>query len=166
MTWIFATVAILGIVIDQLSKYMATRFLLPVGDVALWKDVFHLHYAMNTGAAFGIMPGQRWFFYAFTVIGVGVMLFLFIRNRKKTGFLFTLASALIVGGAIGNLIDRVRLGYVVDFFYFKLINFAIFNVADTCVVIGTILLAIYLVFLYDRKPEVVAEQPQQDPQKE
>ncbi len=135
------------IVIDQLSKYYAEMLLYGKESYKLINGVFHLTYARNTGAAFSIFRGNQIFLKSITII---VMLFLvfylFRLTRKKGQILFKISLAFILAGGIGNLIDRIRLDYVIDFFNFTLIHFAIFNVADSFVVVGTILLGYLLLF--------------------
>ena len=142
--------AALVIVLDQITKYWAQNALQVVGDIPLWEGVFHLHYARNTGAAFSFLSGNNIFF---CVVAGAAMLFLLVfivLRAKKLHPALLLCLGLILGGGIGNLIDRIQYGYVVDFLYFRLINFAIFNVADMALVVGSILLALYIIFFYDR----------------
>ena len=105
-----------------------------------------LTYLENDGAIFGSMSGQRWFLIGFTslVLIIGfVVLFKYMKRSK----VLSLAITLFIAGGIGNLIDRVRLSYVVDMFEFKFMNFAIFNVADICVTLAFVLLVIYALFI-------------------
>ena len=131
--------------IDQLIKYWASTQLVNVPTIPIIKDVFHLTYAENTGAAFSSFAGQKWLLVGVTSIML-VIILVFMIKRVITSPLAIVAETLILGGGIGNLIDRVFLGYVVDYLDFRLINFAIFNFADSCVVVGTILFMIYLLF--------------------
>jgi signal peptidase II len=107
--------------------------------------VFHFTYVENRGAAFGILQNQRWFFISITMIVMLVIVY-YMYTHSNGSLLLTIALSMILGGAIGNFIDRVRLGYVVDMFHFTLIDYPVFNVADSFVVIGTILLAYYILF--------------------
>jgi len=148
ITFIIAAIAV---ALDQFSKYLAVSYLKPISDIPLWEGVFHLHYAENTGAAFSMMQGQILLFVLFTIITVGTITGIVIYYRvrqQKLHWTPVICMGMIMGGAIGNFIDRVSLGYVIDFFYFKLINFAIFNVADSCIVVGAVLLSVYLLFFY------------------
>lgn len=129
---------------DQLTKYIAVMFLRPVETVPIIKDVLHLTYSENPGAAFGILKNDRWVFMTVSTIAIAAMLFILIKFKPKDK-LECLALSLIVGGGIGNMIDRLILGYVIDFVDFRLINFAIFNVADSCVCVGAGLLVLYAV---------------------
>lgn len=138
------------VVLDQVTKYLAKTYLKSMGSVPLIQNVFHFTYVENRGAAFGILQNQRWFFIALTVV-VSVVIAYYLFARKQESVVFTIALSMILGGAIGNLIDRLRLGYVVDMLHFILIDYPVFNVADSCVVIGTILLAYHVLFIANKK---------------
>lgn len=127
--------------IDQWAKYLATHFLKGQEDILLWPQVFHLSYVENRGAAFGMLQDRQWFFVIITLIVlIGVCFYWKQIPQNASGKWMKGALILIIGGAIGNLIDRVLLGYVVDFFYFVLIDFPVFNIADIGVVVGVCLL--------------------------
>jgi len=138
--------------IDQLIKLWAQDVLSKAGTIPLIEGVLHLTYAENRGAAFNILQNQRWLLVGVTFV---VLLFLVLLIIKKSfpDIMATLALSLIVGGGFGNLIDRFFRHYVIDYVDFRLINFAIFNFADTCVVCGTILLLIYLLFIHKQEPK-------------
>jgi signal peptidase II len=139
------------ILLDQGTKYMAQTFIriLPDQTIPVIKDVFHFTYAENRGAAFSILQNQRWLFIAVTIIAV-IFIIYYLLKHPKENIILKISLSLILAGAIGNLIDRILHGYVVDFFDFRLINFAVFNVADSAVVIGSILLGYYLMFISDK----------------
>lgn len=140
---------IAGIVLDQYTKLLAVQNLKDQNPFIIIKNVFQLQYLENRGAAFGVLQNQRTFFIFSFIIIVAAVLYLYIKLPVTKRFLpLHVCSVLIVSGAFGNLIDRIRLGYVVDFFYFELINFPIFNVADILVVVGTIILAALILFFY------------------
>jgi signal peptidase II len=116
-------------------------------SIPLIKNVFHLTYARNTGAAFSMLAGNQFLLKGVTtVIMIFLVGYLYKVSKEKGQILFKISLAFILGGGIGNLIDRIRLDYVIDYFDFTLINFAIFNVADSFVVVGTILLGYLLIF--------------------
>lgn len=125
------------ILIDQLTKIGAVRVLKDGSDIAIWNNVFHLHYIENTGAAFGMLGGRQLFLIIVTLIIMIVMCW-YYRKLPYTfwGKWARVSFVMIISGAIGNLIDRAFLGYVRDFLYFKLIDFPVFNVADILVVVG------------------------------
>jgi signal peptidase II len=132
---------------DQISKYYAQTLLQGRPSIPLIQDVFHLTYARNTGAAFSILQGNQIVLKGVTaVIMIFLVVYLYKVSKEKGQILFKISLAFILGGGIGNLIDRIRLDYVIDYFDFTLINFAIFNVADSFVVVGTILLGYLLIF--------------------
>ncbi|OON97068.1 MAG: signal peptidase II [Epulopiscium sp. Nele67-Bin005] len=135
------------IALDQGIKYWAVNNLQLAGQIKIWPDVFHLAYVENRGAAFGIMQNRQTLFIIITLAVLGGILWQWKQiPDNKSGKAMKIALILIVSGAIGNLIDRIILGYVVDMFYFVLIDFPVFNVADICVVCGTILLMPILIF--------------------
>lgn len=149
---IFFLITALVVLADFLAKRGAIAHLMPINTIPLWDGVFHLTYVENRGAAFGIMQNQRWFFIVLTVAVLAVVLFVCFRYKEKHPLLCT-ALSLLTGGAVGNMIDRIVYGYVVDFFDFRLIDFPVFNIADIFIVIGAGLLAIYFIFFDGNKEE-------------
>lgn len=137
------------LVVDQITKALAVKLLtqLPAYTYPLWQDVFHLTYTENRGAAFGMLQGGRWFFIVATVVVCGGVIWFLYKDRKRMHLLMKISLALILGGALGNFIDRVWLGYVRDMFSAVIFNFAIFNVADMALSIGCGLLFLDLLFL-------------------
>lgn len=141
---------ILITVFDQMVKLAAVRSLMQIGTVPIIRDVFHLTYCENPGAGFGIFAHHTWMLSLFTFAVVATAVGYVIAKRPKNLLLIT-ALTFMNGGAIGNLLDRVRLGYVIDFFDFRLIHFPIFNVADCFVTVGAVLFATYVIFFSDKK---------------
>ncbi len=140
---------ILLIIFDQWTKSLAVAHLMNKEPFVIIDGVFQLRYLENRGAAFGMMQGQQTFFLITGIIAVIVLAYVYFRLPWEKRFLPLRAVALfIAGGAVGNMIDRVSLGYVVDFFYFELIDFPIFNVADIYVTCATIVLALLILFYY------------------
>lgn len=137
------------VALDQISKGLAVRFLKGQDPFVLWEGVFEFRYLENRGAAFGMLEGQRMFF-LLTGVLVLVVVFYVLRHMSKEAryFPLRLIAVGILSGAWGNMIDRLRLSYVVDFFYFKLIDFPIFNVADIYVSVGTAVLVVLVLFYY------------------
>lgn len=130
---------------DQFFKYLASQYLKPVNSKVIIDNIFSLTYIENRGAAFGLFEGNKLLLIWITaIVLIGLVVSVFMDKIKNNVLLFSFI--LIVGGGIGNLIDRIYLGYVVDYLHVTCINFAIFNFADCCVVIGTILLIIYFIF--------------------
>lgn len=143
--------AILGL--DQLTKYFAVVHLQSVRTHPLIEGVFHLTYVENPGAGFGIFADFTWLL-SLCSAAVAVALIGYVLVKKPKHPLILCALTFLTGGAIGNLIDRVRLGYVVDFLDFTWINFPVFNVADCFVTVGAILLAIHIVFFAEDSANV------------
>lgn len=137
------------IIIDQLTKYIAVLNLKDKPAYSLIDGVLEFNYLENKGAAFGMLQNQKIFFVFVAIIFLAIVIFVLIKTplHKKYNILHVLLVA-IAAGAIGNMIDRVRLDYVIDFIYFSLINFPIFNVADIYVTVSTILLIIFILFVY------------------
>lgn len=142
------TIIVLSVILlDLLSKYLTIQLLVPLGrEVVFIPKVLNFAYVENRGAAFGILADKRW---VFMILSVALIIFLIVtvRKLKITHPLFVISVSFIIGGGIGNMIDRVFLGYVVDFIKTTFIDFPVFNIADSTVVVGTILLAIYIVFI-------------------
>jgi len=131
--------AILVIILDQASKWAVAKFMEIGETIPLWEGVFHLTSHRNAGAAFGILQNQRWFFIVITLAVIAGLIFYLRRTRANQPLLST-GLAFILGGAIGNFIDRLFFGKVVDFFHFVLIDFPIFNIADSAITIGVSLI--------------------------
>ena len=137
------------IALDQWTKHLAVLRLKGQSPIVLWDGVFELHYLENRGAAFGILQGQKAVFLVCTLLIL--ILIVFFYNRLPAGkrfFMMRLVAVFLAAGAVGNLIDRMRYSYVVDFLYFKLIDFPVFNVADCYVTVGAVLLAVLILFVY------------------
>jgi len=135
------------VAIDQWSKVFATNNLMGRADITLIDRFLSLTYHTNSGAAFGIFQGGRWAFLAFAAVILIVIAIYYVKlphSRVYSAIRFALI--LTAAGGIGNSIDRLQNGYVVDFIRFDFINFAIFNIADIYVVCGTILLGIVVIF--------------------
>lgn len=129
--------------LDQWFKALAVRYLVPGETTPLIQDVLHLTYLENRGAAFGMMQNQKWLLvWATGIVLLALILLTMADCFKNTLTLFAVCA--VIGGGVGNLIDRIYLGYVVDYIHVKIINFAIFNFADICVVVGTILILLSL----------------------
>ena len=142
--FIWLAIIAVTVFLDQITKYLTIFYLKPIDTLPLIRDVIHLTYVENTGAAFGMMKDSRWVFMVISSVAiVGILVYLFW--KKPTSKLECLSLSFIVGGGIGNMIDRTLLGYVVDMIDFRLINFAVFNVADSFVCVGAGLLILYLI---------------------
>lgn len=134
---------------DQYTKYLAIVELKNQPAIVLWKDVLELQYLENRGSAFGMLQNQKFFilFVGFVFMAV-ILFFLFKLPKTRKYYVTHIALSAIIAGGLGNMIDRVRFDYVVDFISFVLINFPIFNVADCYIVVFTILLFFLFLFYY------------------
>ena len=140
---------LLGVMMDQYTKHLAVAHLKEQKPFVIFKNVFELQYLENKGAAFGLLQNQQFFFIISVVIISIVIIWFYVRVPMDRKFLpLRLCAVFVMTGALGNCIDRISQGFVVDFFYFKLINFPIFNVADIYVTVATFLLAFLLIFYY------------------
>lgn len=135
---------------DQLIKMWAVRVLMPVGTMDFIRfgdlEILGLRYCENTGAAFSSFSGAKWFLIILVSVMLAGLLIFTVRYKYKRP-LFLISSVMIMAGGLGNLIDRVRQGYVVDYLDVKLFNFAVFNFADVCVVLGAACMLIWLFFI-------------------
>ena len=152
-TWKRAVFAVISfailIIFDQWTKALAVAHLMNQEPFVLIPGVFQLHYLENRGAAFGMLQGQRLFFVVIAILVLAAITYIYFKLPWQKHFHYLRAVGIFVAaGAVGNLIDRVSLGYVVDFFYFELINFPIFNVADIYVTCATFVLAFLILFYY------------------
>jgi signal peptidase II len=145
-----ALVLIILVVADQWTKYLAVLNLKGNDSMVLIDGIFELYYLENRGAAFGVLQNQKIFFIMIAIIILAMIVYvLYKMPYHKIYIKLHVALVFIAGGAIGNLIDRLRLNYVVDFFYFKIINFPVFNVADIYVTCAAAALVIMLMFVYN-----------------
>lgn len=146
---IFCIVVIGGIVIlDQAVKFWARSVLkhAPDGTMQFMPGFVMLQYAENTGAAFSMWPGQTWLLGVLSAALSVFILWLLYRYRDVPSLLFRLSLCFIAGGALGNVIDRLTIGYVVDMLEFEFVRFAVFNVADSFVCVGAVMFCIYIIF--------------------
>ena len=140
---------LLLVVLDQFTKVLALQNLKGQEPITIIPDVFQLLYVENRGAAFGILQNKQWVFLIITAIVLAALIWALPRMSRERHFLpLRLCLCFIGAGAVGNMIDRIFRGYVVDFFYFKLIDFPVFNVADIYVTTSAIVLIFLIVFLY------------------
>ena len=139
----FPLAAVMLTLLDQLSKQWIVNHI-PLNAIRKCvPGIFSLTYLRNYGAAFSILQNQQWFFTVITLAVVGAACYYFIKNINGN-FWFLFGLLLIISGGIGNFIDRLRLGYVVDMVHLDFMNFAIFNVADSYLTVGVVILFIAL----------------------
>ena len=143
--WVTFFIIIL-VAVDQILKYVVSANLRYAEDITIIPNLLSLTYVENRGAAFGMFQNQRWFFIIFAAARIAFFVYL-IKYKKFNDKMFIISATLIISGGIGNLIDRLFLGYVVD--YIKLSFFSpICNFADYCITFGTVILIIYVMFFY------------------
>ena len=155
----FGSIAALVVLLDQVSKYWIARQFSLYETLPVLPGFFNLTYLTNTGAAFGLLAGQPafWrhlFFVAIAVTALVIITVLYFRLRQES-FFYELGLGLIAGGALGNLVDRVRLGSVVDFldFYIGSYHWPAFNVADSAITVGVSVFLVYSFFFDGRREE-------------
>lgn len=137
------------VAIDQAVKFWVRQTLMNKNPLIFIPDVFSFQYHENTGAVWGIMSGKAQFLSIFTLIILLFIVFLYLKIPQDRKFkALRIITVFILAGAVGNLIDRIFLGHVVDFIYFELINFPLFNVADSYLTVSCILLFLLAVFYY------------------
>ncbi|MBE6718017.1 MAG: signal peptidase II [Ruminococcaceae bacterium] len=170
MSYLLYSLCIVFVVIfDQITKMLAVKYLMPISSFPLIKDVFHLTYVENRGAAFGILQNHRWVFMVLSTVVMVVIIYVMFKYKRFFHPILMTGLSFTVGGGIGNMIDRTVNGFVVDFFDFTLIDFAVFNLADTfiCIGVGLIFLDILLgksdySFLDDKKQIIDSEKDRND----
>ncbi len=141
--------SILLVALDQWTKYLAVLYLKEKNPIIIIKGVFELSYLENRWAAFGLFQNHRYIFLCTTIIIMAGVLYVYWKIPKNKHFLpLQFIGIGVFSGAIGNMIDRLLHGYVVDFFYFSLIDFPVFNVADVYVTVSVAFLVVFLIFFY------------------
>lgn len=153
---IYLIVGILILGIDVLTKIWARGELMEIGTIPLWEEVFHLTYVENRGIAFGMFGGGRIFFIVITLMVLLLLLWYYRKSEGKTHWL-KCGTSLVVSGALGNLVDRIFRGFVVDFLDFRLIDFPVFNIADIAVCVGAVLLVIHCFISEEKREEESVE---------
>lgn len=144
MPILLVIMAAIIVIIDQWSKYYINTHMLPGMSIPVIDNIFHITYVLNPGAAFGILENQRMFFIIIAVFMLGLTAY-FFKQIPENFRLMRLGLSLLAGGAVGNVIDRVQTGYVVDFFDFRV--WPVFNVADIAIVTGVSCIIYTLVFM-------------------
>lgn len=140
---ILAVIAVIIVGIDQWSKQYIQAQMLPGMSIPVVDGIFHITYVLNPGAAFGILENQRMFFIGIALLMLGLTVY-FFKHIPPTFRLMRFGLSLLAGGAVGNVIDRVQTGYVVDFFDFRI--WPVFNLADIAIVTGVCCVIYTLVF--------------------
>lgn len=148
---VYLIVAAAVISVDQIVKY-AVMNSIEIGETVFHNPILSLTHLHNEGAAWSMLEGKMWFFYIITAVTCAVVVYILAKNLQSSKWL-TIGLSLILGGAIGNFIDRIRLNFVVDMFQVEFFNFPIFNVADMALTVGVGCVFIYI--LLDEKLDKV-----------
>ena len=152
MLWTLLMIAA-AVALDQWTKYLAVTHLQPIDTLPLIENILHLTYLENRGAAFGMLANHRWIFMILSTVSILLLLWWLLKEKPKSLWI-TVAGAMIVGGGIGNMIDRVAYGYVVDFIDVRAIDFYVFNAADSFVCVGCGMILVWTLYM-----EMVAKKP-------
>ena len=144
---IWTAIVVFSVLFDQITKYIVVQELKPIGAHSFIDGLIGFTYVENTGAAFGMMKGFRWGFILLSSVAIVAIVIYLVKCRKKVPPLLGVALAMIVGGGIGNQIDRIANGFVVDFLEFQFMEFAVFNIADCFVTIGALLVILDILFV-------------------
>lgn len=149
-SYLFALLtALAAIFFDQFTKVLAVKNLKNKSSIALIENVFELHYLENRGAAFGMLQNQKLLFIVIGIVILAAVVLCYMKLPHSRRFVpLRICLIFVASGAIGNMIDRIRLDYVIDFLYFELIDFPIFNVADIYVTISAFVLVFLILFYY------------------
>jgi signal peptidase II len=147
-----ALIIAVAVAADQITKYLIMSAMTPQQTIPVVGNILRLTYILNEGASFGLFQGARIFFLIATAVTLVVLVVYMVRARKKQPLWLRVCLSLITAGAAGNFIDRIYIGKVRDFIDISGLGFPwIFNVADSCLVVGSIMLGIYLLFIYKEK---------------
>ena len=143
---IYLAVILVLVMIDRALKVFMTVYLADIPEKSFIKGFMKLTFTKNTGASFGMLRNHTLFLTIITSVFVLVMLYVIV-SKRTTSKLMNTALILITAGGIGNLYDRIVYGYVVDYFEFTFVNYAVFNFADVLINIGAVILFVYLIFI-------------------
>ena len=146
--------AVLLVAVDQITKYIALTQLKPIGSVTFIDGFMDFTFVENRGAAFGIFSGKTWLLLVISIIICAVLVWAMTKMPKTKEYRkLRVTFVLILSGAVGNIIDSALRGYVVDFFEFTFIKWPVFNMADIYVVVGTIVMAVIIMFFMKDEKE-------------
>lgn len=150
MQVIYLVISFIVLFLDQILKfYIANNFSLGQTKLLI-PGLLSLNYIQNNGAAWNILAGQMWLFYLISIVAIGVCLY-YLFKAKYSSKLFNIGISLVLGGILGNFIDRLHLKYVIDMIQLDFVQFNIFNLADSAITAGIVLIFIYLVFFDKEK---------------
>ncbi|CCI85566.1 lipoprotein signal peptidase A [Lactobacillus pasteurii DSM 23907 = CRBIP 24.76] len=153
MKYIYFLISLIAVGLDQgLKAYIATNY--QIGEVhSIIPGLISFNYLQNNGAAWNILPGQMWLFYIISIVAIVICVY-YILSSKENNALFKWGVALVLGGVIGNFIDRLHLKYVIDMIQLDFVHFNIFNIADSAITIGVGIIFIYLIFIEGKENNV------------
>ncbi len=147
MTYLFMGIfVVIATVLDQLSKLWVVNNIPLYGEIPVLDGIFHLTYTQNTGAAWSMLSGMQWLFLGIFLLFTLGIIWEFSKKRWPFTTFDRWCIAVVYAGGLGNIIDRIRLGYVVDMIEVEFINFPVFNLADCCITCGCIALIVHLMF--------------------
>ena len=144
--WLWVAVIAVSVILDQVTKLIVVKNMELYETAPFIKGIIEFRYIENRGAAWGMFSENRWIFIIISAAAL-IALPMLLYKYRNLHFLFGFSLSLVIGGAAGNMIDRVFAGAVVDFLNFQFIDFPVFNVADICVTVGAALMFIYLIFI-------------------
>ena len=144
--WLWVAVVAASVILDQVTKLIVVKNMELYSSAPFIPGIIEFRYILNRGAAWGMFSENRWVFLVVSAAAL-IALPLLLYRYRHLHFMFGFSLSLIIGGAIGNMIDRVFSGAVVDFLNFPFMDFPVFNVADICVTVGAVLMFIYLIFI-------------------
>lgn len=154
MQLLYLLISLLIVICDQSLKYYVVNLFsspdLINNQVVIIKHIVSLTYVRNYGAAWNILTGQMWLFYLISIFALGACLY-YLFNKKYKKIIFNLGLSFVIGGILGNFIDRLHLKYVIDMIQLDFINFNIFNIADSAISIGIFLIMLYLIFYSEQE---------------
>ncbi len=139
----------LFVISDRLTKYLAVKYLMPISSAKVLDGIFNLTYVENRGVAFGLFQNMHYIIVPLNILIVALCTYIMIKALKNNKKFFAFSLVLVISGAIGNIIDKICYGYVVDFLEFAFIDFPVFNMADIFVCIGAFMAAILILFTKD-----------------
>ncbi len=150
-------VALAVVIADQVGKAIVSANMELYSEAGFIPGVISFYHTRNTGAAFSMLSDKQWVFMVLSAVMIAAISWFLVKHGKRHALL-TVALALILGGGIGNMIDRIRLGYVTDFLRFDFVDFAVFNIADSCITVGAVLLGVYILFFEPKVEKRLAAQ--------
>lgn len=124
--------------LDQLIKYIVRTSMAVNQEIPIWTHVLVLDYIRNPGAAWGMFGNDRWLLILIALVVIGAVIY--VQSRYRLRRVYQVGLGLVLGGALGNLLDRILYGKVIDYIYFQVINYPVFNLADSAIVVGVLLI--------------------------